>query len=179
MGPDGRTFGLRWSVLTWVVTVAMIILVVAVAVGILWKAIYVGPDAGGLRVLLVLLAFLLAPCLAVLAFFAPRGYEVNADAIVVRRLVGNVVIPRGGVREIRRIRSREIGPALRLFACGGFCGWFGLFYSRQVGRFWAYTGNQADTVLITQANGTKIVISPYPPDAFLEAVRQTEPQRAR
>ena len=177
MGPDGQRFGMRWSRLTWVVTVAMIVLVVAVAVVILWKAIHVGPDAGGIRVLLVLLGFLPAICLAILASFAPRAYEVDPDAIVVKRIVGNVVIRRANVREIRRIESREVGSALRLFACGGFFGWFGLFYSHQIGRFWAYTGNQADMVLITQADGTKIVISPYPPDAFLEAIRETEPRQ--
>lgn len=177
MGPDRQRFGMRWSRLTWMVTVAMIVLVVAVALVILWKAIHVGPDAGAIRVLLVLLGFLPAISLAILALFAPRAYEVDADAIVVKRIVGNVVISRAGVREIRRIESREIGSALRLFACGGFFGWFGLFYSRQIGRFWAYTGNQADLVLITQADGTKVVISPYPPEAFLEAIREAQPHR--
>jgi len=177
MGPDGQKFGMRWSRLTWIVTVAVIVVVVAIAVVIVWKAIRAGPDAGAIRVLLVLLAFLPAVSLGILALFAPRGYEVDPDAIVVRRIVGNVVIPRANIREIRRIESREIGSALRLFGCGGFFGWFGLFYSRQIGRFWAYMGNQTDLVLITQADGTKVVISPYPPDAFLEAIRQTEPQR--
>ena len=177
MGPDRQRFGMRWSPLTWIVTIAVIVLVVAVAVVILWKAIHVGPEVGGIRVLLVLVGFLPAVSLAILALFAPRAYEVDPDAITVKRIVGNVVIRRVDVREIRRIESRGIGSALRLFACGGFFGWFGLFYSRQIGRFWAYTGNQADLVLITQADGTKVVISPYPPEAFLEAIREAQPHR--
>jgi len=140
MGPDRQRFGMRWSRLTWIVTVVVIVLVVAVGVVILWKAIHAGSDAGAIRVLLVLVGFLPGVSVAILALFAPRGYEVDADAVVVKRIVGNVVVPRGDVREIRRIESREIGAALRLFACGGFFGWFGLFYSRQIGRFWAYTG---------------------------------------
>jgi hypothetical protein len=67
----------------------------------------------------------------------------------------------------------EIGSALRLFGCGGYLGWFGLFYSRSMGQFWAYAGNQEDLALLTQTDGTKIVISPCPPEAFLKAVQGT------
>ena len=71
----------------------------------------------------------------------------------------------------------QIGFAWRLAGCGGFLGWFGLFYSRSLGEFWAYTGNREDLVLLTQTDGGKIVISPHPPDTFVKAVQETDGSR--
>jgi len=70
-------------------------------------------------------------------------------------------------------RGRDLSVPPYSTGSGGFLGWFGLFYSRGLGRFWAYAGNQEDLVLMTQTDGRKIVISPHPPEAFLEAFRET------
>jgi len=122
-------------------------------------------------------AFMPLIIFGVLAFFAPRAFEVNSDAVVVKRLGKDVVVPLESIREIRRVESGEARFMWRLCGCGGFLGWFGLFYSRALGEFWAYAGNQEDLVLLTQTDGTKIVISPYPRDAFLEAIWETEAGR--
>jgi hypothetical protein len=82
------------------------------------------------------------------------------------------------IREVRRIDSRKMGFAWRIFASGGLLGWFGWFYSRRLGRFRAYATNQRDLVLITETDGTKIVISPHSEDEFLEAVRRNPGQHA-
>jgi hypothetical protein len=79
------------------------------------------------------------------------------------------------IREVRRIDSRKMGFAWRIFASGGFFGWFS---SRRLGRFRAYAMNQRDLVLITETDGTKIVISPHSEDEFLEAVRRNPGQPA-
>jgi len=170
MHPSTQRFRLRWSRLTWILTIAVIIIVAVVTIVILRPAVRVGPRGNSPRGLLILEAAIPAVIFWIVAWFAPLGYEVKPNAVVIRRLAWNVAIPLETICEVRRIESREIGCAVRLFASGGFLGWFGLFYSRKLGRFWAYAGNQKDLVLLTQTDGTKIVISPYPPEAFLEAV---------
>jgi hypothetical protein len=82
------------------------------------------------------------------------------------------VIAYPGIREVRRTGLDEIGFAWRVFGSAGFLGWFGLFRSRTLGEFRACATNQRDLVLITKTNGTKLVISPHQPEAFVEAVRR-------
>ena len=115
---------------------------------------------------------------AVVILFAPRNYTVGSGAIVVGRLGPDAVIQFERIREIRRIDGRDIGFAWRRFGSGGFFGWFGRFYSRTLGAFRAYATNMCDLVLITEVDGTKTVLSPYPPDAFLEAVQRRIERRA-
>jgi len=118
-----------------------------------------GPPSSALRVLLSAAAFLPLAIFGMLAFFAPLAFEVNSDAVVVKRLGKDVVVPFERIRGIRRVEPGEVRRTWRLCGCGGFLGWFGLFYSRKLGRFWAYAGNQKDLVLLTQTDGTKIVIT--------------------
>jgi len=177
MSVNTQRFSMRWSRLTWVVTVGASIVVALAPIVILRAAIRVGPGDGALRVLLISAAFLPLAIFGILALFAPVAFEVNPDAVVVKRLGRDLVIPRRGIREIRRVEAGQIGFAWRLAGCGGFLGWFGLFYSRSLGEFWAYTGNREDLVLLTQTDGGKIVISPHPPDTFLKAVQETDGSR--
>ena len=167
-------FRLRWSRLTWLVTAAVIVILAVVTIVILRAAVHVGSRGNLVRGLLILEAAVPVAIFGIVALFAPLGYEVNPEAVVIRRLLRNVVIPLETIREVRRVESGEIGFAVRLFASGGFLGWFGLFFSHNLRRFWAYAGNRDDLVLVTQADGTRIVISPHPPDAFLETVRAAD-----
>jgi len=170
MSGSSLRFDARWSRLVWVVTVAVILmlaLVDALVVSEVWKA----ARGNALPVLLVVTALLPWAVLAVVALFAPRSYRVEPDGIVVKRLGPAAVIRYERIREIRRISPDDVGFAWRTFGSGGFLGWFGRFYSRRLGAFRAHATNMADLVLVTEVDGTKIVISPHPPDEFLEAVR--------
>jgi len=173
MDSGTQRFGVRWSRLVWVVTIAVTALVVIVTAVILRAAIHARAGDSAVWLLLVVEAFLPIIILVALALFAPRAYEVNPDAIVVKRLGPDVVVPRDEIQEVQRLEGVKIGFTLRLFGCGGFLGWFGLFYSRGLGEFWAYAGNQKDLVLLTRTDGRKIVLSPSPPEAFIAAAQET------
>jgi hypothetical protein len=86
-----------------------------------------------------------------------------------------VLIERTQIREIRRIDSPEIGFVWRVFGSGGFFGWFGWFRSRSLGRFTAYATNRRDLILITKTDGSKLILSPYPRDAFLKSAPSMVP----
>jgi hypothetical protein len=174
MTVDSSRFAARWSRLVWVVTISVMILVMAVGILLGQKAY---PTSDMTRQTLPVLAVLvLVAIFGIAILFAPRGYVVRPDGIVIRRLVSALVIPWEQIREVRRIEPAEIGVVWRTFGSGGFFGSFGRFYSRPLGGFLAYATNQRDMILITKADGTKIVISPYPREAFLEATRRITDQ---
>jgi hypothetical protein len=118
----------------------------------------------------ILVALLSVAIFAGVARSAPWGYVLRPDAIVVSRLGSPLVISYRRIHEVRRTDPNEIGFVWRIFGSWGFLGWFGRFRSRRLGEFHAYATNQRDLVLITKTNGAKILISPHPLDAFLEAV---------
>ncbi len=154
------------------------VLIVIVDVTLLWATYTTLTDKPS-RALAVVGALLITGVFVVVSLLAPRNYVVGTDGIVINRVGPSRVIAYGYVQELRRIDSGEIGFTWRIFGSGGFLGWFGWFYSQSLGRFLACATNQRDLVLITKTDGTKIVISPYPPDTFLEAVRRKREQAAR
>ena len=83
-------------------------------------------------------------------FFRPLGYAIGNDAIIILRPLGS-----------RRIRPNT----LRLY------GTFGSFWNRQWGKFDVYVTNQAKTVELGLTNGSRIIISPDDPQAFVQAVQ--------
>ncbi len=171
---EEQYFEARWSLLVWVLSIGAIVLVVAIGAGLILTATYGGHRHAAVRLALVVGAFAPAVILGVVALFAPRAYTLTEEAIVIVRRGPVVVIPRAQLQEVLRVRSTDVGFAWRLFGSGGLFGWFGLFHSRSVGNFWAYVTNQEDLILLVQADGTKILISPHPAHAFLDAVRRTQ-----
>lgn len=168
-----RTFRIRWSRLTWVVTVGACIIGALVVAAVVHTALSLPPGNSLSRVVLIAgVVSLVVFIFGTVALFVPASFEVRSDAVVVKRVGWDVVIPCGEIREIRRVECEEARFTWRLFGSGGLFGWFGLFYNRCLGDFWAYAGNQEDLVLLTRTNAEKIVISPYPPDAFIAAVRE-------
>ncbi len=177
MPADSLRFPAHWSRAVGIITVAVTVVVVTVDVTLL-RVAYATLAGQPSHALPIVGALLITGVFLVVSLLAPRSYVVRADGIVVNRLGPSLVIAYEYIEELRRIDSGEIGFAWRIFGSGGFVGWFGWFYSQSLGRFLAYATNQQDLVLITKTDGTKIVISPYPPDAFLEAVRRKREQAA-
>jgi hypothetical protein len=177
MSVSSLRFEARWSRLVWSVTVGVLVLVGVAEVLLIRAAWTFSPSQPGHRVA-ILGVLLSVGTFAAIARFAPWGYMVRPDAVVVGRLGSPLVISYEGIREVRRTDAQKIGFAWRVFGSGGFLGWFGLFRSRRLGEFRAYATNRRDLILITKTNGAKIVISPQAPDAFLEAVRTKMERRA-
>lgn len=102
------------------------------------------------------------------------GYSLDAEGIVIRRLLWS-----------RRIRRTEIvslaAPAavtrkgtLGLFGIWGFCGTTGLAYSGALGLHIVAASAYANRMVITRRGGLPVVISPANGEAFAEAFAATE-----
>jgi len=169
---DAQKFAARWSPAVWIITTAVLGLIIGVEV-LLARLAHSTSGDNVTKALLVAAMLLPVGIFGIVALLAPWGYTIRSGAIVVKRLGPAVVLRFAQICEIQRIDSAEIGFAWRTFGSGGFLGWFGWFYSRRVGAFLAYATNRRDLLLVTMNDATKIVISPYPADAFLLAAQSS------
>lgn len=166
-----QRFAARWSPSVWIVTCAVtVIVVIVIGSMIRMTAKAVPDDDDKVRAFFVFVSFVPAVILCVTIFFAPVGYTVHPQVMEVNRMGPNVVIPCEQIADVRRLGRRDLGFTLRVFGSGGFFGAFGRFYSYRLRWFSAYITNHHDLVLITRTDGTKILISPHPAEAFLDSL---------
>ena len=92
--------------------------------------------------------------------------------MIVRCLVADS--PRRRCNGIWSLFEHQHGTRLRLGGSGGFFGWFGRFWSRRLGHHRMYATNGRDLVYIERVDGTKVVLSPFPADAFVAAVEEAK-----
>ena len=157
-------FRARWSVTVWVMT--LLILALAAYLLILGFSSMPGDDFQRL------MGLIFAGILGIAVLFAPRAFYVTKDSVIVKRSGTDLVIKIQDIDQIRRIRLREFGFSIRTFGVGGFFGYYGKFYSRQIGSHNAYATNCKSLVLIQCTNGKKYVLSPEHADKFVEMVKR-------
>ncbi len=87
----------------------------------------------------------------------------------------------GSILKKRKIAMRGIESvelfqpsmgAVRLFASGGFMGYWGLFKEGDVGRYYGFYGKASDCFLVRMKNGDKYVLGCDRPDTMVEYIRQ-------
>jgi hypothetical protein len=100
--------------------------------------------------------------------WSPKGYRLTNDALVVHRAVGDRRIPLAGLKQARRLAPEELNGAVRVWAVGGFCGYFGSFMNGIETQTW-YVTDVAKCVRLDVPAGI-FVVSPHDPDAFLAAL---------
>ena len=167
-----RRFSAPWSAPTWFTTLLVILVAVIAAGAVLAKVETITSDNPAARERLTATALVVPLILMVAIAFAPLGYTVDEVGIVVNRMGPNIYILHSRIVEIRRLSRRDVGFSIRLGGSGGFFGFFGRFWSTRLGRHRAYVTNTKDLVLIRCDNGVKFLLSPYPADAFVEALAQ-------
>lgn len=117
----------------------------------------VGPYLGTVLVLILLGTYLLST----------REYVIGEGKLVVRKVMGSRAF---------ELRGASIGPdalafqgMTRVVGNGGFFAFDGLFYSRRLGFVRSYARNREHGVVLYLAGGSKVVLSPDDPEAFVTA----------
>lgn len=127
-------------------------------------------------------AFLLAikgiPVLVTVAVlaYAPKGYRLDHDYLIVKRLIGDLRISLVGLSRARRIMPDELRGAVRNWAVGCFFGYFGRFLVGVENQTWYVTDTQKCVRLDCPAG--VFVVSPHDPEAFLSVLPPCEPGTA-
>jgi len=103
---------------------------------------------------------LLFPLFIGLAYaYSPRGYALSGNAIVIKRLIGNIRVPLGEIRDIRPGTPDDFTGCLRLWGNGGLFGYYGLFSTTKLGKCYWYLTNRSKTVIVTTSTRI-LVLSP-------------------
>jgi hypothetical protein len=74
------------------------------------------------------------------------------------------------IREIS-ILKKISWKSVRLFASGGFYGYFGLFYIPDIGKAWIYSTRRENVILI-RTERKNYILSPDDPEDFVEDVKR-------
>lgn len=124
-----------------------------------------GEETGALDIFIL---FLIWGPLAITWLFAPRGYLVSREGIVIRRAVGSFTIPAAEVEAVEL--ADRVKPGIRLWASGGLFGWFGLFTLKDGGTAKVYA-TRWDRMVQVKTSREIYLLSPAEPQRFYEALR--------
>lgn len=107
------------------------------------------------------------------ALYAPIYVEVDSNFLSVKSL-----LKRRRLR-LEDIKSLELFQptmgAIRIFASGGFMGYWGLFKEGDVGNYIAFFGKSSDCFMIKMKNGDKYVFGCKNPKMMVDEIRKRIP----
>jgi hypothetical protein len=101
--------------------------------------------------------------------WAPRGYDVDGERLVVKRPLGSVTLPLASLQEATAAEYDDLGWVLRTFGNGGLFGWYGRFHSSGLGHHRWYASRRSGLVVLRWPDRT-VVISPDDRERFLAAL---------
>ena len=156
------------------VITALTILVVLVVVGYAAHHIL---NAGGStgEMALKLSGLLLIIVILLVAFaFAPKELVIDDDKLVLVRRIGRRAIP---LNRIRAVSNYTAGKDIRLFASGGYFGYYGYFTNAAYGRYEAFVGSLKQAFAVTLKNGKVVVLSCSDAPSFITELRRRISER--
>lgn len=111
--------------------------------------------------------------LLVLLFFGflygPRQIIADSDYVIVKTYFLKHKIL---VRDIESIELfRPSMGSIRLFASGGYCGYWGIFRDELIGTYAGYYGKSSDCFLVRMKNGSKYVLGCQNPEEMVEYIQ--------
>jgi hypothetical protein len=104
------------------------------------------------------------------------GYSLDADGIVIRRLLWSRRIRRAEILALASPAAVTRKGTLGLFGIWGFCGTSGLAYSGTLGLHIVAASAYENRMVITRHRGWPVVISPADREAFAQAFEATAMQ---
>ena len=152
-----------WSRQLWIMTFAFFALWVGVSGWMLYE-IVVAEDATSSLVSLILFNVVMLPTMLLCEGYAPQRLEVGESQIVVLRRYKSVVISRNEIKSVERLPENALRGAIRTGGVGGLFGYYGNYYSRNIGKFTLYATTFDNLFLIRKWDGSSVVISCAEPD---------------
>ncbi len=159
---EQKFFTTVWDNLVKIITSAVLILIISLT--ILFTFI---PDMSTILkigIIILNMVILLVPLL-----WAPRGYILRNNLIIVKRLIGDLEIIVS--KEAKIWKWTWWGG--RLWASGGLYGYFGIFIFKGIGTVRMYATNRNDLVLVEDVRNTKYLVSPENVDGFIDSLNRS------
>ena len=104
--------------------------------------------------------------------YRPLEYSIEQASLSIKRPINTVEIALNDIKKVTPLTDTDLGMAIRLFASGGFCGYYGFFYSFKLGKMWWYVTQRKNYVLIQTTNNTQYLLSPNEPQDLINALRK-------
>ena len=108
-------------------------------------------------------------------FFAPIAIVANDKSVVIKARLNKLSIPIediASVENFKPVLSPFRATRIRLFASGGFMGYWGVFYDPVIGKFTGYFGDSNSCFLLTKKNGEKYVLGCIHPNEMAEYIQK-------
>lgn len=154
-----NTFGAPWGpVLTAISAFATLLLISSAVFGTLCAPAEVGPWFGSFFTLPLLFVSGAIP-------FTIRGYELQPNTLVIKRLGWQTQVPLTGLHAATA-DSTAMKRSMRLFGNGGMYSFTGLFRNKALGNYRAYAMETSHAVVL-KINTRTVVITPDAPPAFV------------
>ncbi|MEN8131605.1 MAG: PH domain-containing protein [Pseudomonadota bacterium] len=103
-------------------------------------------------------------------FFRPTGYAVGQEEIFVIRANSRNRIPLESVSAVVNPATDPPGNSVGIARVDGMYGTFGTFRNKAWGRYQIYTTTGLNRVEIRLKNGSRVILSPDDPEAFVAAI---------
>jgi len=128
--------------------------------------------AGFSKPLLLLFPVPFVLAFGALYFFRPTGYAVTSSEIAVIRANGRKRISLDAVREVLSPAKSPPGFSTGLARVEGIHGTFGSYWNKTWGRYQVFVTNHLNKVEVRLEDGSRVILSPDDPMAFIDAVRK-------
>ena len=152
---NAYTIIFRWNTAVWAITLGSIALGVALFV-VAGRCLFALHEVA-IGIGLLIVSVMLFAVIVVAEGYAPQRLEVGDDGIVILRRYRSVKIPRNRIVSVERVPAKSVMQSFRLGGSGGLFGFFGLRYSRGIGRFNLYATEFRNLVMIRTAHKTFVV----------------------
>jgi hypothetical protein len=109
--------------------------------------------------------------------YAPKGYTIKNNLIMVHKHRGKIEIPFGEILNIRHISQEAISPILFWgnysgVKITGIFGFLGNFHTKKMGQLKVYVSDMNKVVVLECKKGEKYLLSPDDPDKFISILKQ-------
>ncbi len=108
--------------------------------------------------------------LVITLFFGALYIKADPQDIVMGSILRKRKIPMTEVESVSLFQPTM--GAIRIWASGGFVGYWGLFKERDIGKYYAFYGKASDCFLVTLKNGKKYVLGCKNPAAMVDYINK-------
>ena len=149
-------------------TIGITILFIGIAIG---PKLFSKSENSEIPIVLIIILFL---TYGISYGFSPKSYIINENSVVINRLFKNVIVNRSQIKNVLKLENGKLSWSIRIFASGGFFGYFGRFWNKEFGNMtWYATRRDHAIMLITKSN-QKIILTPDETDRFINEFTEME-----
>ena len=123
----------------------------------------VGNDAKFFTLLFIYIMLILITLL-----YGPAYVQADEEYVILGSILKKHRIPMRNVESVELFQPTM--GAIRIFASGGFLGYWGMYREGDIGRYYAFYGKASDCFLIRMKNGDKYVAGCENPDAMVKYI---------